>query len=119
MLVDRRAAFRLRCREHMAKPPRDFFEIQKRQRRRSLLLFAAVLVFHFALLGLVGLAFLATFGLLFAPGLLGTAAFWPRFLAVDLSVAAIVAVFHFLDARRNGPRVILRRLQARTPDAAD
>ncbi len=103
----------------MAKPQRDFFQIQERQRRRSLLLFAAVLGFHFVLLGFVGLAFLATFGLLFAPGLLGTAAFWPRFLAVDLSVAAIVAVFHFMDARRNGPRVILRRLQARTPDAAD
>jgi heat shock protein HtpX len=103
----------------MATPPRDFYEVQKRQRRRSLLLFAAVLAFHFAALGLIGLAFLATFGLLFAPGLLGSPAFWPRFLYIDLAVAAVVAFFHFQDARRNGPRVILRRLQAKTPDAAD
>jgi heat shock protein HtpX len=99
--------------------PRDFYEIQARQRRRSLPLFAAVLAFHFALLGLVGLAFLATFGLLFAPGLLGSPGFWPRFLLFDLAGASIVAVLHFLDARKNGPRVILRRLQAATPDAAD
>jgi len=103
----------------MVRPARDFYEIQRRQRRRSLLLFAAVLVFHFAALGLVGLAFLATFGLLFVPGLLAAPGFWPRFLAADLVLAGTVAVLHFRDARRNGPRFILRRLQAATPDAAD
>ena len=99
--------------------PRDFYEIQERQRRRSLPLFAAVLVFHFAALGLIGLAFLATFGLLFGTGLAASPGFWPRFLLVDLAVALVVAFFHFQDARRNGPRVILRRLQAATPDASD
>ncbi len=103
----------------MATRPRDFYEIQERQRRRSLPLFAAVLVFHFAALGLIGLAFLATFGLLFGTGLAASPGFWPRFLLVDLAVAAVVAFFHFQDARRNGPRVILRRLQAATPDASD
>ena len=103
----------------MATRPRDFYEIQERQRRRSLPLFAAVLVFHFAGLGLIGLAFLATFGLLFGPGLAASPGFWPRFLLVDLAVALVVAFFHFQDARRNGPRVILRRLQAATPDASD
>jgi len=103
----------------MAKPPRDFYEVQERQRRKSLLLFAAVLVFYFAALGLIGLAFLATFGLLFVPGLLSSPGFWPRFFVVDLALALVVAVFHFRDARKNGPRVILRRLQAATPDAAD
>jgi len=103
----------------MARPARDFYEIQRRQRRRSLPLFAAVLVFHFAALGLIGLAFLATFGLLFGPGFLGSPGFWPRFLAADLVLAATVAVLHFRDARKNGPRLILRRLQAATPDAAD
>ncbi len=103
----------------MATRPRDFYEIQERQRRRSLPLFAAVLVFHFAALGLIGLAFLATFGLLFGTGLAASPGFWPRFLLVDLAVALVVAFFHFRDARRNGPRVILRRLQAATPDASD
>ncbi|MBP1661177.1 MAG: hypothetical protein H6P95_2369, partial [Candidatus Aminicenantes bacterium] len=79
--------------------PRDFYEIQERQRRKSLLLFAAVLAFHFVLLGLIGLAFLATFGLLFIPEVLGAPGFWPRFLLVDLVVALLVALLHFQDAR--------------------
>jgi heat shock protein HtpX len=103
----------------MARPVRDFYEVQRRQRRRSLPLFAAVLVFHFLLLGLIGLAFLATFGLLVQPGLWAAPGFWPRFLLIDLAVAAVVAALHFQDARRNGPRLILRRLQAATPDVAD
>jgi len=98
---------------------RDFYEIQERQRRKSLPLFAAVLAFHFAALGLIGLAFLATFGLFFGPWLMASPGFWPRFLLVVLAVAAVVAFFHFQDARKNGPRVILRRLQAAMPDASD
>ena len=103
----------------MGRPPRDFYEIQKRQGRKSLALFAAVLVFHFVALGFIGLAFLATFGLLLLPGLLTSPSFWPRFLLADLAIALIVAFFHFQDARRNGPRVILRRLQAEMPDSSD
>jgi heat shock protein HtpX len=103
----------------MVRPPRDFYEIQKRERRLSLPLFAAVLFFHGVLLGLIGLAFLATFGLLLTPGLLASPGFWPRFLLIDLITASITAFFHFQDARRNGPRFILRRLQAATPDVAD
>jgi len=103
----------------MATRTRDFYEIQERQRRKSLPLFAAVLAFHFIALGLIGLAFLATFGLIFGMGLMASPGFWPRFLLVDLAVAVIVAFFHFQGARKNGPRIILRRLQAATPDAAD
>jgi Zn-dependent protease with chaperone function/Zn-finger nucleic acid-binding protein len=103
----------------MARLPRDFYEIQERQRRRSLPLFAAVLAFHFVLLGLIGLAFLASFGLIVGTGWVGSPGFWPRFLLGTFAVALVVAVLHFLDARKNGPRFILKRLQAATPDAAD
>jgi Zn-dependent protease with chaperone function/Zn-finger nucleic acid-binding protein len=103
----------------MATRTRDFYEIQEHQRRKSLTLFAAVLAFYVIAVGLVGLAFLATFGLVFGTGLLASPGFWPRFLLIDLAVALIAAFFHFQDARRNGPRFILRRLQAATPDAAD
>jgi heat shock protein HtpX len=113
------ARFVYDVRNTMATRPRDFYEIQERERRRSLLLFAAVLVFHYAALGLVGLAFLATFGLIAGRGLLAAPGFWPKFLLFDLVIASVVAVLHFLDARKNGPRVILKRLQAATPDAAD
>ena len=103
----------------MVTRPLDFYEIQDRQRRKSLLLFAAVLAFHFAALGLIGLALLATFGPFFASGLMTSAGFWPRFLLADLVIALAIALVHFQDARKNGPRVILRRLQAGMPDAAD
>jgi Zn-dependent protease with chaperone function/Zn-finger nucleic acid-binding protein len=103
----------------MATRPRDFYEIQKRQRTRSLFLFAAVLLFHFAALGLIGLAFLASFGLVFNTAMLSSPSFWPRFLLFDVVAATIVSAIHFQDARKNGPRFILRRLQAATPDAAD
>jgi Zn-dependent protease with chaperone function/Zn-finger nucleic acid-binding protein len=103
----------------MATRTRDFYEVQERQRRRSVFLFAAVLLFHFATFGLIALAFLASFGLVLNKAMLASSSFWLRFLLFDLAAAAIVSVLHFQDARKNGPRVILRRLQAATPDAAD
>ena len=103
----------------MATRPRDFYEVQERQRRRSLPLFGAVLLFYVLAIGLIGLAFLATFGLVFRGGFLSSPGFWPRFLLADLAVAVVAAALHFLDARKNGARFILRRLQAQTPDAAD
>ena len=103
----------------MAIRPRDFYEVQERQRRKSLPLFGVVLLFYLFAFGLVGLALLATVGLVFAAGLLSSPGFWPRFLLADLAVAAVSAALHFQDARKNGPRFILRRLQAQTPDASD
>src|SRR5512136_2578335 len=103
----------------MTTQPRDFYEVQERQRRKSLPLFGAVLLFYVVAFGLIGLAFLATFRLVFRGGLLSTPGFWPRFLIADAAIAAVVAALHFLDARKNGARFILRRLQAQTPDAAD
>jgi Zn-dependent protease with chaperone function/Zn-finger nucleic acid-binding protein len=103
----------------MGKAPRDFYEIQKSQRAKSLLLFGAVLAFHFIALGLIGLAFVLTFGFLLAGGIVHAPHFWTRFLLFDLAVAGLVAVLHFLDASRNGPRYILKRLQAEVPDVSD
>ena len=103
----------------MTTRPRDFYEIQERQRQRSLFLFAAVLLFHFAAIGLIALAFFASFGLVLNRAVLASSSFWPRFILFDLAAAVIISVLHFLDARKNGPRFILRRLQAATPDASD
>jgi heat shock protein HtpX len=111
--------FRYDVQNAMDKLPRDFYEIQKSQRGKSLLLFAAVLLFHFVALGLIALAFVASFGLILHWGALASPSFWPRFLLFDLIAAAVVAAIHFQDARRNGPAFILRRLQAATPDAND
>jgi Zn-dependent protease with chaperone function/Zn-finger nucleic acid-binding protein len=101
------------------KPPRDFYDLQERQKSRSLFLFGFVLLFHFAAIGLLTLALLWSFGLFLGRETLGSPAFWPRFLLFDGAAAALVAFLHFHDARKNGPRFILHRLQAQTPDAAD
>jgi Zn-dependent protease with chaperone function/Zn-finger nucleic acid-binding protein len=111
--------FRYHVLEAMGKPPRDFYEIQESQRRKSVFLFAAVLLFHFFAFGFIALAFLASFGLVLGWGALASPSFWPRFLLIDLAAAAVIAALHFQDARKNGPAFILRRLQAATPDAAD
>jgi heat shock protein HtpX len=111
--------FRYDVQNAMDKVPRDFYEIQKSQRGKSLVLFAAVLLFHFVALGLIALAFVASFGLILHWGALASPSFWPRFLLFDLIAAAVVAAIHFQDARKNGPAFILRRLQAATPDAND
>lgn len=103
----------------MPRPPRDFYEIQERQKSRSLFLFGFVLLFHFFAIGLITLTLLWSFGLFLGRETLGSPAFWPRFLLFDGVAASLVAFLHFHDARKNGPRFILRRLQAQTPDAAD
>jgi Zn-dependent protease with chaperone function/Zn-finger nucleic acid-binding protein len=103
----------------MAKTPRDFYEIQEAQRRKSLVLFAAVLLFHFVAIGLIALALVLVFGAFLGGAALWTSRFWAKFLFWDAAAAVIVAALHFLDARRNGARYILKRLQAATPDISD
>jgi Zn-dependent protease with chaperone function/Zn-finger nucleic acid-binding protein len=103
----------------MGTAPRDFYEIQERQRAKSLWLLLAVVVFHFVALGLVALALVLSFGLLLGGAMLASPGFWARFLIFDMAAAALIGVVHYLDARRNGPRYILKRLQAEVPDPED
>jgi len=103
----------------MAAAPRDFYDIQKEQRIKSLLVFFVVIAFHFVALGIVGLALALSVGFLFAREMLSSSSFWARFFLADLAAATFVAVFHYLDARRNGARYILKRLQAAVPDHED
>jgi len=103
----------------MGQAPRDFYEIQKAQQAKSRFLFAAVLAFHFVAIGLIALAVALMFGFLLAGPSFLTPRFWGRFLLSVLAASSLVSVFHFLDASRNGPRYILRRLQAAVPDVAD
>ena len=103
----------------MAAVPKDFYEVQKSQRVKSLALFFAVIAFYVVALGAIALALVLSFGLLLARGTFGAPHFWVRFMIFDLAAATVVAVLHFLDAKRNGPRYILKRLQAAVPDPAD
>jgi Zn-dependent protease with chaperone function/Zn-finger nucleic acid-binding protein len=103
----------------MGAAPRDFYEIQERQRAKSLLLLLAVVGFHFLALGFIALALVLSFGFLIGGAVLASPVFWTRFLLFDLAAAVLVGGLHFLDARRNGPRYILKRLQAEVPDPED
>jgi len=103
----------------MGEAPRDFYEIQERQRSKSRLLLLAVVCFHFIALGLIALALVLSFGLLLGGAMLASPGFWLRFLLFDLAAAAVIGGLHYLDARRNGPRYILKRLQAEVPDPDD
>jgi heat shock protein HtpX len=103
----------------MAAVPRNFYEVQKSKRAKSFFLFGAVLVFHFVAIGLIALALVLSIGFLVAGGMLSSPNFWLRFLLFDLAAATVAAVLHFLDARKNGPRYILKRLQAAVPDPSD
>jgi Zn-dependent protease with chaperone function/Zn-finger nucleic acid-binding protein len=103
----------------MSRPPRDFYEIQESQRRKSFFLFAFVLLFHIFAVGLISLAFAWTFGLLLGRGILSSPVFWSRFAVFVIAAAGIIAALHFEDARRNGAAFILRRLQAGKPDPGD
>ncbi len=103
----------------MPKLALDFYEIQKRQRARSLFLFGVILLFHFTALGIVGLALLWSFGLFLAKEILQAPDFWTKFLAADLGLSVVLAGLHFMDARKNGARYILKRLEALAPDSGD
>ncbi len=98
---------------------RDFYEIQKSQRAKSFFLFIAVIAFYFAALGFIALIFLLVVSLFFGGGMLASSAFWFRFFVIDLAAATVSGGLHFLDAKRNGPRYILKRLQAVIPDPND
>ncbi|HVP91612.1 MAG TPA: zinc metalloprotease HtpX [Terriglobales bacterium] len=103
----------------MGAVPRDFYEIQKEQRAKSLTLVLAVIAFHFVAIGLVALAAVLTVGVFSGGGFLASSRFWGRFLLFVLAAATVAGVLHFLDAARNGPRYILKRLQAAAPDPGD
>ncbi|MBM3293871.1 MAG: hypothetical protein FJY82_05020 [Candidatus Aminicenantes bacterium] len=98
-------------------PPRDFYEIQKRQKRKSLAVLGLLLIVYVGAVGLLLLAVYLMFALPFI-GLVSSAA-WPKFLLASLLLAGLIAVVHFKDARDNGAGFILKRLSAAPPDPSD
>ncbi len=99
-------------------PARDFYEIQKSQRGKTLLLFLGLCLFYVFALGLIGLAAVASVSVLIAGSLL-TRAFLLRLVLGTGAAAVVIALVQFRDARRNGATFILRRLQAAPPEPSD
>jgi Zn-dependent protease with chaperone function/Zn-finger nucleic acid-binding protein len=100
------------------KSPQNFYEIQRRQRQRSLALFAVLIVFYFLAIGLIALAVFLSIGAFAVPNFL-SGSFLTKLILGVLVVASLIAVFHYYDARKFGAAYILKRLDARKPDLAD
>ena len=96
----------------------DFYKIQARQRQKSLALFAVLIVFYFLAIGLISLAVFLSIGAFAVPNFL-SGSFLTKLMLGVLIIASMIAVFHYLDARRFGAAFILKRLDARQPDRAD
>ena len=96
----------------------DFYEIQKRQGWRSLLIFAVLVLFYFLAVGIIALAVFLSVGAFAAPGFLSGASL-VRLLLWVMGIALVIAVFHYYDARKFGAAYILKRLEARPPDLSD
>ena len=103
----------------MARPKKDFYEIQRLQWRKSLVVFAALLFFDFVAVGLISLAVVLSLGFFGAGRGFWTNASIYRLLGFDLLASVLIAWFHFQDARRFGAGYILKRLDARSPDPSD
>jgi Zn-dependent protease with chaperone function/Zn-finger nucleic acid-binding protein len=97
---------------------RDFYELQRRQKRRSILVLAVLVVFYFLAIGIVALAAFLSFGALAAPRWLSASSLM-RLLLWVLGVALLIAVFHYYDARKFGAAFIMKRLEAQKPDLSD
>ncbi len=100
-------------------PRADFYEVQRSQWRKSLLVLAGLTLFYFLAVGLISLAVVLSFGLFaVGPGFLSGPSLARLLLAV-LAIAVVVAVFHYLDARRFGAAYIIKRLEAAPPEPGD
>jgi Zn-dependent protease with chaperone function/Zn-finger nucleic acid-binding protein len=98
---------------------RDFYEIQRKQWQKSLLLFLILFIFYFFLVGFVSFIFIISLGL-FMPGIsLFAGNSLQYFFLINLILSIVVAAFQFYDARFHGAKFIRKRLQAAVPDTND
>jgi heat shock protein HtpX len=101
------------------KIPFNFYEIQSKQKKKSVFLVLFLFIFYFLAIGFISFIFVLSFGLILSKEALLSANFLKKLLLFDAAVAIIIATFHYLDARRFGAKFILKRLDARAPDLSD
>jgi Zn-dependent protease with chaperone function/Zn-finger nucleic acid-binding protein len=100
-------------------PPIDFYQLQRRQKIRSLAVVFLLLLFYAALIGLFMLAGWLTIGLFGGRTNLFGSGFWLKFLAADGLFAGGIAAIHYFDTKKNGAAYLLKRLGAQTPARTD
>lgn len=100
-------------------PPPSFWEIQRKQKILSAIIFTALLVFYFLSTGLISAAILFSAGLLFPGFNFLAASFFKTYIIILTFVSFALTLANFISARQNGPQYILKSLRACTPDPED
>jgi Zn-dependent protease with chaperone function/Zn-finger nucleic acid-binding protein len=92
-----------------------FYEVEVRQSRRTLVLFLFLIIFYFAGIAVLYLAFfIFLFGLLS-----GIPLFSYNHLLIILAIATVIAILQWYDVKTSGAEFILDKLGARPPDPLD
>jgi len=99
--------------------PLNFYEVQRKQKRKSFFLLLFLFLFYFFAIGLISLVFIVSFGLILSKETLLSGVFLRKLLVFDTILSIIIASFHYLDARKFGASFILKRLDAQPPDLSD
>lgn len=100
---------------------KDFYAVQSRQWKISILLFILLFVAHFLLLFLFSVIVLLLFSFLLfiAESSQTIGHIVVKVLIFDLGMAVVIAFFHYIDAYYFGSGYILKRLRAASPDPRD
>jgi heat shock protein HtpX len=101
------------------KLPLNFYEIQRKQRRKSVFLILFLFLFYFFAIGFISIVFVVSFGFILSKETLLSGDFLRKLLLFDAAVSILIATFHYVDARKFGAKFILKRLDARSPDLSD
>lgn len=97
----------------------DFYSLQRRQWRLSLLLTGVLFLFYVTVIGLAVLFISAGLRMFRGAVPLFSGPVLIRSLIIAVVLALGLALFHYFDSRRSGAGFILRRLGARLPDLQD
>ena len=73
------------------KPPLNFYEIQRKQRRKSVFLILFLFLFYFIALGIISVVFVVSFGLILSKEALLSATFLRKLLVFDGALSILIA----------------------------
>lgn len=103
--------------KHKSSP--DFYSAQRRQWKKSLIIFGAVLLFYFLATGIVLFALILIVGFFIDPFLFFAREKISFFILLTAGLSLMIASVHFYDARKFGASFIRNRLGATEPDTND
>jgi len=98
---------------------KSFYEVEARQKKKSLALFSSLVLFYIASIGILFLAINFAIGTIFAKPRSFSASYILGLLGLSFVFSMFIAAVQYYDARKNGPAFILKRLSAKQPEIRD